>query len=97
MGFFSSIIGGVTKIISGGAERKNDAKNRSSAEKLALLNQENQRMLLANESSQRAHELSMSSIKVNKSSFIPYVAGGVVGSILLIVAFLKKKQPIRRY
>jgi hypothetical protein len=101
MGLFSSIIGGVTSLISGGKNRRNDARNRASAEKLAELNRKNAQMAMRNEQAQRAHELAMlqaaPKIKNNKPSFIPWVIGGVsgLGAILAIVLNIKSK-PTRR-
>jgi hypothetical protein len=92
MGFFSSIIGGGLKLLSGGKQRKENKRARASAEKLAAINSENLKMQMQSDERQRAHELSLG--KNNKQSFIPWVIGGAVGlvSILGVVLATKKRS-----
>lgn len=94
MGFFGAIIGGVTSLISGGKNRKNDARNRASNEKIAMIEAENLKSLRASEERQRAHELKLSEAKKNnKSSFIPWVIGGVASLVAIVgVIFGTKKK-----
>lgn len=96
MGFFSGIVSGVTNLIQGSKNRKNDAQNRAHAEKMAQ--QQSARAL-----QQRQHELKMASIrsadlraqaeleKNNKTKFIPYVIGGGVALLGGILIIFKKK------
>jgi hypothetical protein len=93
MGFFGSLISGVTGLISGGKNRKAAVRAQQSAERLAKL------QMQAN-LSQQQHEIKLSNLnsrnqKNNKPSFIPWVVGGAISLIGIVVAVLTKTKKRR--
>lgn len=95
MGFFSSIIGGVTGLISGGKRRKEAAKQRAH-------DLQQQTSMMRAQSEQRAHEARLAQMaqttalsgvnKNNKTSFIPWAIGGGIAVVGVLVAVLIPKK-----
>jgi len=94
MGFFSSIIGGVTGLISGGKRRKEAAKQRAH-------DLQRQTAMMQAQGEQRAHEArlaqmaqttALSGVKNNKKAFIPWAIGGGVSVVAVLIAILIPKK-----
>jgi hypothetical protein len=93
MGFFSSIISGGIKLISGGKQRKAARRQAASDERLAKISSNNLLLQSQNSDKQRAHELAMAYRSNNKQAFIPWVIGGICSALIVIsMIFIKPKN-----
>jgi hypothetical protein len=95
MGFFSSIISGGIKLISGGKQRKEARRQSASDERLAKISSKNLLIQSQNSDKQRAHELAMFSSSNNKKGFIPWVIGGFV-ALISVIGMISMKPKNRR-